>query len=260
MSYEVFAELVSKYNDSPSLFLFPDEGSISFVDSWMRNRCFDGVHGAPFESSVEFMSAISAKSGLEVLNVESRGGNCFFHAFWVAYYGSQPTRDDLFRLRHSLACRIFSKWSDPDFRSLVTVNPDYSKFVDEESGVFDLSMFLTHVSDESRANYQLEGDGLMIELVAEVFNCVIVIVSVKSEGSMSRFVVGESSDDHSKCTVYVAWNGLTRCAHYFAFLGNPSARVMKWAEFVPGAMIGDNIDVRDLSEKGAFRVKCCSVI
>ena len=260
MSDEEFLDLVCKYNDGPVLFLMPDKASVSFVHSCMQNRCFDGAFGDPFQSSSEFMLALSTKSGLEVLNVESRGGNCFFHAFWVAYYGSQPNRDDICRVRHSVACRIFSKWSDPVFRSSVTVNPDYSEFVDNKSGVFNLSVFLSQVSDESRANYQLEGDGLMFSLVAEIFNSVIVIVTVKSEGSLSRIVVGDSSDDTSKSTVYVAWNGLDRSAHYFAFLGpgNTCARVIKWAEFNPGVMIGVVDDVRDLTPQRKFRVKCRS--
>jgi hypothetical protein len=251
MSMEVLAELVSKYNDVPELFLTPDDASMTFVHSRMQNLCFDGAYGDPFPSCAEFMSALRKQTGLDVFNVDSRAGNCFFHAFWFAYYGNQPTRDDLSRLRLSVACRVFSKWSDPVFRSVVTVNPDYSKFVDQGSGVFDLSKFLAQVSDESLSNYQLEGDGMMSALVAEIFKCVIVIVLVKSEGSMTRMVVGETSDNEvSKCVVYVAWNGLERSAHYFAFIGNPNARVAKWAEIIPTAMYGDDVDVRDLTREG----------
>jgi hypothetical protein len=249
MTSEMFSELVSKYNDAPELYLTPDETSISFVHSLMSQCSFDGAQGAPMSTSREFMTAIFAKTGLEVLNVASRGGNCFFHAFWVSYYGSQPDRQDICRLRHNVACRIFSKWTDVDFRSMVTVNPDYSEFHDTESGVFGLSKFLSQVADESCGNYQLEGDGLMFELVAEIFNCVIVIVSVRSEGSLTRIQAGNYFDDFQKSTVYVAWNGLEHSAHYFAFLGNPRARVVKWAEFDPAPMIGDGVDVRDLTEE-----------
>jgi hypothetical protein len=96
---------------------------------------------------------------------------------------------------------------------------------------------------------------MMFALVAEIFKCVIVIVLVKSEGSMTRIVVGENSDnDVSKCVVYVAWNGLERSAHYFAFIGNSNGRVAKWAENIPTAMFGDDVDVRDLTREGEFCV------
>jgi hypothetical protein len=248
MTSEMFSVLVSKYSDEPTLFFTPDVTSISFVHSVLSQCSFDGAKGAPLPTSREFMKAILAKTGLEVLNVESRGGNCFFHAFWVAYYGSHPDRDDICRLRHSVACRIFSKWMNVDFRSSVTENPDYSQFHDKESGVFDLCEFLSQVADLSCANSQLEGDGLMFELVADIFNCVIFIVSVRSEGSLTRIQTGNFDNDPHKCTVYVAWNGLERSAHYFAFLGNIRTRVVKWAEFDPAPMIGDGVDVRELSE------------
>ena len=249
MTAEMFSVLVSKYNDAATLYLMPDETTISFVHSVMSQCSFGGAQGAPLHTSLEFMSAILKKTGLEVLNVESRGGNCFFHAFWVAYYGNQPDRDDICRLRHSVACLIFSKWTDVDFRSLVTENPDFSEYRDKDSGVFDLSKFLSQVADESCSNFQLEGDGLMIELVAEIFSCVIVIVSVRSEGSLTRIQVGHDNGGLQKCTVYVAWNGVARSAHYFAFLGNERARVVKWAEFNPAPMIGDGVDWRELTDE-----------
>ena len=237
MSSATFATLLSKY-DEPELLLTPDDQSINFVDSVLRQCVFEGCRGAPFETSDEFMSHISGKTGLEVQNVTSRGGNCFFHAFWVAYYGCQPTREDISGLRHRISCRLFSKWSDPDFRSIVTENEFYAQFKEPSSGKFDLAMFLSGVADEAQANYQLEGDGLMFELVAEMFKCEIVIISAKTEGSLSRTPLG--TPESGSLTVYVAWNGRERSAHYYAFVGNIGARVVKWAEFSPPAMIGSD--------------------
>jgi hypothetical protein len=71
---------------------------------------------------------------------------------------------------------------------------------------------------------------------------------VRSEGFLTRIQTGNYDNDPHTCTVYVAWNGLERSAHYFAFLGNLRTRVVKWAEFDPAPMIGDGVDVRELSE------------
>ena len=253
LSLDQFAELLSKFDKEPELFLTPDVNSINFVHSVMGQCEFHkSSDGAPFETSTEFMTAISAKTGLEVQNVTSRGGNCFFHAFWVAYYGSQPDRDDITGLRHRVACRIFSKWSDCDFRSCITLNEYYAEFVQPSTNKFDLARFLCEVADENQGNYQLECDGLLLELVAEIFKCVVVIVCVKTEGSLSRMVMGATSSACDQLSVYVAWNGRERSAHYFAFLGNAGARVIKWAEFSPPPMIGSNVDVERTREREFF--------
>jgi len=241
MPSSIFLMLLTKYGSEPEVFLTPDQNSIAIVDSVLGRLVFEGTRGAPFETSEEFMSQISAKTGLEVQNVSSRGGDCFYHAFWVAYYGYQPTRDDITRLRHCIACRIWSKWSDFNFRSMVSSNEDYAEFREPSSGDFDLALFLSGVANEKEADYQLYADGLFMELVAEIFNCVIVVVSAKTEGSLSRIVLGPASNN--QFSVYVAWNGRESSAHYFAFLGNPEARVVKWAEFSPSAMIGSEVHV-----------------
>ena len=250
MSSEQFLELLTKYGNESELFGIPDVDGLNFIHSVMGQCEFNAVAaGAPFETSNEFMSALSAKTGLEVQNVASRGGNCFFHAFWVAYYGSQPDRDDITGLRHRVACRIFSKWSDCDYRSCVTLNEDYAEFVQPSTQKFDLARFLSHVADENQEKYQLYGDGLMMALVAEIFKCVLVIVCVKTEGCVSRIEMGTGATSCGQLTVYVAWDGRNHSAHYFAFLGNPGARVMKWAELSPPAMIGTDVDIERTRER-----------
>jgi len=250
LSSEQFLELLTKYGNESELFGIPDVDGLNFIHSVMGQCEFNAVAaGAPFETSTEFMSALSAKTGLEVQNVASRGGNCFFHAFWVAYYGSQPDWDDITGLRHRVACRIFSKLSDCDYRSFVTLNEDYAEFVQPSTQKFDLARFLSHVADENQENYQLYGDGLMMALVAEIFKCVLVIVWVKTEGRLSRIEMGTGATACGQLTVYVAWDGRNHSAHYFAFLGNPGARVMKWAELSPPAMIGTDVDIERTPER-----------